>query len=194
MCGDRGVTYSLFRPPPYPAARLIIGDAEQAKSTGGMVALYPRQDIAEAMAVPGGEPVEDLHLTMAYLGEDVTDLPKETLLAGIGQLADVFVTAITGRVLGHAVFNPDGGRNGEQDPCLVYLISDSKEVSPLRTAVHEVCHQAIPNMHEQHEPFIPHVTAAYGTAQRLTFTGPVVFDRLSVDWAGEQFDFLLLGP
>jgi 2'-5' RNA ligase len=174
------------------AMRYRVADAEQAKQTGGMVALYPRQDVAEAMAVEGGEPVEDLHLTMCYLGEDVTDLPAQSVVGGIAALADVFTTAITGRVLGHAVFNPDGGLNGEQEPCLVYLISDTRELTPLRAAVHEVCQRAIPNLHEQHEPFFAHVTATYGTVQHLTYTGPVIFDRLSVDWAGEHFDFPLL--
>lgn len=166
-------------------------DAEQAKATGGMVALFPRQDVAEALVIPGGEPIEDLHLTLAYLGEDVSDLPRDNLALAISQLADHYATAIQARVMGHAVFNPDGGPTGEFDPCCVYLIGDSQEIAPLRQQVVEACQSTLPNLHKQHEPFIPHVTAGYGSHQ-LSYTGPIVFDRLCLDWAGDQLSFPLM--
>jgi hypothetical protein len=46
-----------------------IGNAEQAKGTGGMIALFPRQDDAMNLAIPGGEPPEDMHVTLLYSGE-----------------------------------------------------------------------------------------------------------------------------
>jgi len=171
-------------------ARYVEADAEQAKQLGGMIALYPRRDFAEAMAVDGGEPVEDLHLTLAYLGQDVTDLPKDDLVAAIAALADGLGHAVTARVFAHAIFNPDGGPNSDRDPCCVYLIGDCEFLTPLRELVQEKC-QARFNLPDQHEPFCPHVTAAYAV-QRLDFTGPIVFDRLCVDWAGEQIEFPLL--
>lgn len=39
--------------------------------TGGMVALVPSNDSLVDLAVPGGDPVTELHLTLAYLGDDV---------------------------------------------------------------------------------------------------------------------------
>ncbi|QDH91725.1 RNA ligase [Mycobacterium phage Phrappuccino] len=172
-------------------SRYLEADAEQAKQTGGMVALYPRRDIAEAMAVQGGEPVEDIHLTLCYLGENVTDLPVDGVAAGIGHIADMLTAAVHARVMGHAIFNPDGGPTGEMDPCCVYLVSDSDLLTPLREAVHEVCEGALPEMPKQHEPFLPHMTAAYAM-HPLDFTGEVIFDRLTIEWAGQTIDFPLL--
>lgn len=168
-----------------------VADAEQAKQTGAMVALYPRQDFAEAMVVEGGEPIDDLHCTLAYIGEDVSDMPREGLLASIGRIADALLSAVNARVMGHAIFNPDGGESGEQDPCCVYLLGDSDLLMPLRDAVVEACEDQLPSMHPQHEPVHFHVTAAYAV-QRLSFVGPIVFDRLSVNWQSEQFDFPLM--
>lgn len=167
-------------------------DAEQAKHLGGMVALFPRQDFAEALAVEGGEPAEDLHLTLAYLGEDVTDLPKDQLIADIASVADVLATTLTARVFGHAIFNPDGGPNGTSDPCAVYLIGDSNLITPLRAATQNKCVSLL-QIPDQHEPFVPHITATYAV-QRLTYTGDIVFDRLCVNWAGEQYAFPLVDP
>ena len=48
-----------------------VADAEQAKKTGGMVALLPRSSDVDALLVSGGEPPEDIHMTVVYLGEDV---------------------------------------------------------------------------------------------------------------------------
>jgi hypothetical protein len=45
----------------------------------------------------------------------------------------------------------------------------------------------------QHEPWIPHVTAGYGPSDTiLTYTGPIVFDRIGLSWAGHT-TFLALG-
>lgn len=165
-------------------------DAEQAKATGGMVALYPRQDYADALAVPGGEPVEDLHLTLAYLGENVTDLYLGDLPAAIGRIADVLPGAVHARIFAHATFNPDGGSDGTKDPCHVYLVGDSPDLVPLQQAVQEVCTSRFPSMPAQHTPWTPHVTAAY-SIQRLSYTGPIVFDRLTLEWADDTYDFPL---
>ncbi|OBY33539.1 2'-5' RNA ligase family protein [Mycolicibacter kumamotonensis] len=175
----------------HPAYQLITADAEQAKQTGGMCALYPRRDFAEALVVEGGEPVEDMHVTLAYFGEDVSDLPADTVARAVASVADQYTHAIEARVMGHAIFNPDGGPTGKFDPCIVYLIGDSQEIGPLRQQIVEACGSVLPNMHKQHEPFIPHCTAAYAI-QKLTYTGPIVFDRISIDWAGQHMDFPLL--
>ena len=44
--------------------------ADTGEHTGGMLALVP--DNADALAVEGGDPAGELHLTLLYLGDDVT--------------------------------------------------------------------------------------------------------------------------
>lgn len=102
----------------YQGQYLRIADAEQEKRAGGMVCLYPRQDYAEAMAVQGGEPVEDLHCTLAFLGSDLADLSPGDLPAAIGRIADTLPGAVKARVFAHATFNPDGGEDGTKDPVI----------------------------------------------------------------------------
>lgn len=174
----------------YQGQYLRIADAEQEKRAGGMVCLYPRQDYAEAMAVQGGEPVEDLHCTLAFLGSDLADLSPGDLPAAIGRIADTLPGAVKARVFAHATFNPDGGEDGTKDPCAVYLIGDCPDLVPLQKAVVEVCQARVPSMPDQHEPTTFHITASYAI-QRLTFTGPVVFDRLALEWADQTYDFPL---
>lgn len=164
-------------------------DAEQAKSTGGMIALLPRRDFTEALAIPGGEPLSDIHLTLAYLGQDITGLTcKDDMVKAMSTIAGS-IHAVLARVFGHATFNPDGGPDGDMDPCSVYLVSDCASLGPLRDSVQEACAKLI-DLPNQHNPFIPHITAGY-TICDLTFTGKIIFDRLSLHWAGDEIDFPL---
>ena len=177
-------------------ARLREANAEQAKHTGGMVALYPRTDDALKMAIPGGEPPQDMHVTLAYCGEDVSDLGDPGQLAQrLQEIANTF-TVIDARIMGHATFNPDGGDpedEREQDPCAVYLVSDSDQLPDLHTAVLDAVNQEF-SIPRQHLPWIPHITAGYGLdAAQLSFTGPVLLDRIGLAWGGGTHYFPLLG-
>jgi 2'-5' RNA ligase len=158
----------------------VTADAEQAKSTGGMLALYPRDDYAQQLAIPGGEPPEDLHVTLFYFGEDVTEMPGEAELAQAASgIADQF-SPIVAKVFGHAVFNPDG-----DDPCAVYLVGNSQDLGDLHFQLQEVVAPYISQ--DQHAPWTPHVTAGYSTdPSALGYTGDIVFDRCVLKWAGSE--------
>lgn len=154
--------------------------------TGGMIALIPRAEDAAKMVVSGGDPVEDMHLTLTYLGDDVTswDAGRLAAAAGAAGSAAAQIAAVSARVMGHGVFNPDG--HADREPCAVYLIGDSAVLAPLRAALVPYAE------HEQHEPYHPHVTAGYGVPfGKLSFTGPVVFDRLRVALGPQVLDFPL---
>lgn len=154
-------------------------DAEQAKSTGGMIALLPRQQDAEMLAVPGGEPVEDLHMTVVYFGEDVTGQDSSEVLDSCYQVADQYIP-IDANVFATAVFNPSG-----DDPCAVYLIGGNSDISEIYRQLRETA-ESVPGASEQHDPYFPHVTIAYNPVAELTYQGPIVFDRLLLAWAGEK--------
>lgn len=154
--------------------------------TGGMIALIPRAEDAAKLVVPGGDPVEEMHLTLTYLGDDVTtwDAGRLAAAAGAAGSAAAQIAAVSARVMGHGVFNPDG--HADREPCAVYLVGDSAVLSPLRAALVPFAE------HEQHEPFIPHVTAGFGVPfTKLSFTGDLVFDRLRVALGPQVLDFPL---
>lgn len=152
----------------------------------GMVALLPRDP--ERLVVPGGLPADQVHLTLAFLGEDVTgwDGTRRRLLEQlVWSAAHSIGEPITARVMGHATFNPDG-HDGRQ-PCAVHLAGDSDRLVPVRDQVGTALAAALGDDYPtQHAPFIPHITAGDGlTAANLSFTGSVVFDRVALALAGE---------
>jgi hypothetical protein len=154
--------------------------------TGGMIALIPRAEDAAKLVVAGGEPADEMHLTLTFLGDDVSgwDAAQISGAANAAGSAASQLAAISARIMGHAVFNPDG--HADRDPCAVYLVGDSNVLSPLRNAL-------VPYAdHEQHEPFHAHVTAGFGVPiSRLSYTGPITFDRVRVAIGPQVLDFPL---
>lgn len=161
-------------------------DAEQAKQTGGMVALLPRLADAQNMVVPGGEPLEDLHCTIVYLGEDVSGQDPTELITQLDYVSANFAP-IEANIFGIAQFNPSG-----PEPCMVYLVGDAPDITGLFRELKDFVANRYPGSAEQHDPFTPHITAGYGlTPDQVTYTGPVLFDRLTLHWAGAEHDFPL---
>lgn len=155
--------------------------------TGGMVALVPANP--SPLLIDGGEPAEELHVTLAYLGDDVTDWSDEQraeVLAAVQSAAADMPGPVDARAFAHATFNPDG--HADREPCAVYLIGDSgapldlhQRFAPLAAA-------------EQHPGYVAHLTAGYGkTAGDLSYTGPVTLDKLRVALGDDVHDFPL-GP
>lgn len=158
--------------------------------TSGMVALVPSADDADKLAINGGEDPGDVHLTLAYLGDDVSQLSPQERNGLAGAILDHAqnLAPITARVMGHAGFNPDGGADGDMDPCAVYLVGDS----PVIPGLHD--DMAMQTSAEQHTPFIPHITAGYGKKPSdLSYAGPVTFDRLRLALGDQSYDFPLGG-
>lgn len=172
--------------------------AAAGEHTGGMIALVPAPADAERLAVEGGEPIEELHLTLAYLGEDVTGW-DDGLRGEAIEAAEKAVATLAGpieaRAFAHTTFNADGGPDGDRDPCAVYGIGDSDQLVPLRDAVLANLRVSEIELPAQHEPFVPHVTAGYGlTASDLSYLGPVTFDRVRVALGSQTLDIPLDDP
>ncbi len=163
--------------------------------TGAMVALIPTAADAERLAVKGGEPAEQLHVTLAYLGEaadlgargrqDVTD-HVSTVVNGLPRIeADIFAVS---------VFNP--GPDTERDTCLVWGVTGDI-LDAVHDLIGETLHLVDAPLPAQHRPWNAHVTAAYtGDLGRIgelaAKTGPVVFDRIRLAFGGEFVDIPLM--
>jgi 2'-5' RNA ligase len=155
-----------------------------------MVALVPSAADAAKMAVDGGEDPDQMHLTLAYLGDQATGMPEDTksrLHSAMSSIAAV-TPPVSARATGHLLFNPDGGPEGDRTPCAAYVVSDSPVLTSLRDAV--IGHTDEP----QHDPFIPHVTGAYDRdAGALTYAGPVRFHALRVAIGDRATDYPFSG-
>ena len=146
-----------------------------------MIALIP--DNADELAVEGGFPAEELHLTLIFLGDDVTTWePGQTdHLKALVQASGPGLDPVTARIMGHALFNPDGGPDGDKSPCVVYLVSDTPDLDPLHkwATWTTTTGQDYPTPPPQHTPYIPHITAGQDIgADELSYTGPVRFSTL----------------
>lgn len=160
--------------------------AQEDHDADGMIALIPSVASAAPFVVPGGEPLDELHVTVQYLSEEA--LPSFDPVT-LKSLCDELTGhgPLQARVMGHATFNPDGGPNGDMDPCAVYLVSDSPEMERLATIIR----QRVP-VPEAHAPWLAHMTAGYGmVAGDLRAVGPIVFDRLRLAIGPEVMDFPL---
>ena len=164
---------------PSDALAVRLADTLSPNATGRIIALYPRMTDAQAMAVPGGELVPDLHLTLVDFGNPGCNLDEAALQRRLDELTATNTHPIEAQAFGHAIFNP---QNGESDTAVVYVVGDSLDLDPLHDQVVQLASQfcELPN---QHDPWVPHITATYGPSDRvLTFTGPVVFDRIGLIW------------
>jgi len=163
--------------------------------TGAMIALVPSAADAARMAIDGGEPVEELHTTLMFLGNaaDWDDEARRDLIRQV-QYASVDLTPVSARAFGVARWNSDG-----PEPAWVWNIGDGDGEYGVRLAdLHSaVCsplygHELIPS---QHSPWSPHVTATYGDVDQDAMTlgtGPLTFDRIRVAFGSEVIDFPLL--
>jgi HK97 family phage portal protein len=171
------------------------GRADTAAHTGAMVALLPSEADAARLAVDGGEPVDQLHLTLQYLGEAAA-IPAEARALLVDQVAAIAAAHGPLEVDGFAVsmFNPAG-----PEPCVV-LGATGPGLDTIHSAVAaavsvwaEACAQALP---DQHAPWVPHVTLQYTAdveqlAALVDRVGPIVFDRIRVVFADEATDVAL---
>lgn len=178
--------------PVYDGAGLTAaGDDDQgdgsAVHTGAMVALVPAAEDAARLAVDGGEPIEELHLTLAYLGEAAEWTPEQAD-AVYTAVADLLAGPVLGEVWAHASFNPN---SDDKDPCAVYL-AGADGLAELHAAVVAAAEETGGPVPDQHSPWIPHITAGYGLdVGVLTETGPIRFDRLRVAFGGKARDIPL---
>ncbi|WP_052373128.1 hypothetical protein [Amycolatopsis taiwanensis] len=160
-----------------------------AGHTGGMIALVPTTTDAKKLAVPGGDPQHEMHLTLAYLGDNVKNLPDQQVSAlkrGTAAIARGIGAPIEGQVFGHAVFNPN---STEFDPAHVYMVNGP--VAGPRQAADKVARRALGEDYPtQHPNFVPHITAGYNLPPgKLKHTGPVTFDRVRLTLGDHVHDY-----
>jgi len=163
--------------------------------TGAMIALIPSAADAERMAFDGGEAADQLHVTLAYLGDavDWTDAQRVNLINAVGRAAS-WLSPVQARAFGVARWNSSG-----PEPVWVWNIGDDSEADSTRLSDvhHEVNYQVADLGYElpvNFTPWAPHVTATYGAADQADLdngTGPVSFDRVRIVFAGDATDFPL---
>lgn len=166
---------------------------------GGMIALIPTDEDAQRLVLEGGEPAEELHMTLVYLGEAAMwDLGRQSRLIEAVQEFAQNVDYVVGNVFGAAQWNPKG-----KNPAIVLNVGDESMTDCMAELQEDMCDLAqaacFGELAEQHEPWVPHICVAYSNdatllVRALTLTGPTTFDRIRVAFAGQSVDIPLYAP
>lgn len=183
-----GVT-STKAAPALPAPDRVLDGGH----TGVMVALFP--DPAAVAAITGAEgvtePADQLHLTLAFLG-DSTEVPlatnKARVVDAVRSWAQRSWRPLKGQVNGAGRFY-----NAESDGTnAIYLAPDVPGLPELRQSLVAAIEAAGLDYASDHG-FTPHMTIAYVPADAPTpdvrVDLPVRFDRVTLAWGDEQYDF-----
>jgi 2'-5' RNA ligase len=158
--------------------------------TGVMVALYPPDDIASALALETGEAVGDLHVTLAYLGK-VEDIGLERVGELVQLVADFANDSYDQDAEIAGIGRWEAGDDGDAFVALV----DGPELPDLRADLVDALAAAGFTVASDHG-FTPHVTLAYldpaaqSPLERLEAL-PATFEFLSVAVGPEVWDFPL---
>lgn len=166
----------------------------EKQASGVMVALYVPMDNARWMTVEGGEPAEELHVTLAYVpgigsNEEAFDAVQDAI-EGVAELCP----PIDGFVGGSGRFN---GSETSDYMDVFYASFDSPYVADLRQAVVHALREAGFDPSDKHG-FTPHVTLKYlrpdeGTPLMRPSSMPFTVNSLSVASRAFRVDLPLTG-
>jgi 2'-5' RNA ligase len=160
--------------------------------TLAMVALYPRAEEAEALAVEGGLEVDDLHVTLVFLG-DADEVNEKQVTAAVSVVAQEFET-LGGNVGGIGRFSET------EDGVPILAFPDVRGLTHLRERVaDELGRRGIQSPSEH--GFLPHMTLIYadpGSPLDLelaeeTLGRLLTFDAISVVVGDNRTDYPLGG-
>ncbi|GHO99536.1 hypothetical protein KSF_095840 [Reticulibacter mediterranei] len=169
--------------------------------TGMMLAFLLDPETARRLAIPGGEPANELHITLAYLGDmedketdgryrpDTMREPMQRIVSAIASTA----SPLSGRIAGIGRFAP-----AETDTTPVLALVDIPGLAEFRTELVAALDQAGYFVADNHG-YTPHVTLAYIDAAAPTpiETVPQVelnFDTVWLCIGDEQIPFKLGTP
>lgn len=180
---------------------IVVAAAEV--HTGAMIALVPSDADAERLRVRDGEPLDQLHVTLVYLGDAnaISDETRETLVTRLRTLVvDAPLAVINAEGFAVSIFNPPGHvkqDSKDREPCIVLGLGGAA-IDRARTLVFNATRRAAGlKLPEQHAPWVPHLTLIYTDEldQVIKLTnrvGPVTFDRLRLAFGGDVVDVPLV--
>jgi 2'-5' RNA ligase len=153
--------------------------------TGAMIALLPSKADAKRLAVEGGLPPEQLHLTLCYLGDavDYSDGDRAQIVDSQMSIAERWAP-IQADAFAVSIFNPNG-----EKACIVLGIGGVGLDAIHRAVASDV-------EYPQKTPWVAHLTLietddASKVEQYVDLVGPITFDRLRVAFGGTYYDMPL---
>lgn len=194
----RGNLFKLASGVVAPKADAAVQHMDAARHTGLAIVLPVPAELAKALAVEGGEPASDLHVTLAFLGEaSALDAEELALLRALVRGWAKAHAPMAGVIAGQGRFLAPAG---QPDP--VYLTPDVPDLACAREALIELLCAAGFEPSSAHG-FSPHITTQYvpkgapgpaaPSAPAPSAPAPVTFDAVGL-WAGDEREqFALTG-
>lgn len=180
--GSAGVLLRPFEPKawvrdPQVMDYPVLTAAGAPKHTGVMVALYPSFEVADAIRVKGGEPIEEIHLTLAYLG-DVEEEPIDyyALQRAVAKWARR-MTPIEGEIAGSGLFTA-----GEKP--VTYASVDCPALPTAREMLVKTLEGEGVTVKRDHG-YTPHMTLAWDDVDVDPPNLPLYFDRVTVKYGDD---------
>lgn len=153
-------------------------------------------EVARDLALPGGEPVESLHLTLAYMGRrsDLADPRLAQTAMDVLNTVAIQHAPIPARIQGYGRFAASSTSEGKD---VIYASVDAPGLVALRQSIASALNLAMVPPRGDHD-FTPHITLAYidpdepTPLNRLAGDGFTI-DSFVLDAFGEKFEYALQG-
>jgi len=170
-------------------------NADGTPHTGAMIALLPSEVDMARLVVENGEEDEELHATVAYLGDaaKITPEQRNRIIEYVRDAARE-VPIVDADGFSVAAFNQSDAN--DKEPCVVLLLS-GKELARAYQRFMNVADDALYDMMpEQHKPWVPHITLAYTDDASIVETlkdreGPIRLDHVRIAFGSEVTDIPL---
>ncbi len=182
------VLYPSFHPT--KGLSLVGKIAAEADESGVMVALRPPEPVCDALAQEGGEPVENMHVTLAYLGS--TNLVSQEALRRAVVGFSWAVGPVVGRISGYGQF-------ASEDGAVLVALWDVPGLDRFRVSLLDFMADEGLTTVDNHG-FTPHQTIAYADTPFKTFPklpedaeGEHEFGSIILAFGGEWEEYPLNG-
>lgn len=171
----------------YEPDKPLLSKAEA--HTGTMIALYLPKHVAERFALPDGEKPESMHVTLGYLGKNLTDEQKHAAVRATRRFAES-VGSITASLAGVGRFSASVTSDGKD---VVYLSVDSPDITAKRSRLLDELAVEGLEVSKIHG-YVPHVTLKYvpvgdATPVRRVVPLTVDFENVSVVMGDQPMHF-----
>lgn len=159
----------------------------EADMEGCMVALFLDETDAKKLKIRGGEPIENMHITLAYFSDKQADRDDwDEVKKLVEQIANQH-PPLTGKVSGYGTFSSDDGDVLWASPAVQGL-------AELRHKIFEACEDAGFHISTEYD-WVPHITLKYRHKGRLPKNKEIELEFKNLSFAGgpDQHHYELKG-
>lgn len=166
----------------------VVTAAANAGHTGAMIALVPSDYDLQRLA--GDEPADQLHLTLAFLGE-AAGISQDTRGRIMDAAQGYFTAPVETEATNVMILNP---HTDAYDTALAMGVRGMDLVGPRENIMSAV--RGVYEFSESFKPWMPHVTMAYTddhsrVKEFVPQLGPITFDKIRFAFGDEVYDIPL---